>query len=72
MKRSLDSCSVYYSFLVHALVVALLSVMAGCKDKEQTLFRLVEAEKHGIDFVNAISESDTLNILTLEYIYNGG
>jgi CO dehydrogenase/acetyl-CoA synthase epsilon subunit len=34
--------------------------------------RLVPAEHSGIEFVNTIIESDTFNILTEEYIYNGG
>ena len=44
----------------------------GCKKKTETLFRLIPPSDTGIDFVNEITESDTFNILTEEYIYNGG
>ena len=27
---------------------------------------------HGIDFVNAIPENDSVNIVSYEYLYNGG
>ena len=40
--------------------------------KTETLFRLIPPSDTGIDFVNEITESDTFNILTEEYIYNGG
>lgn len=54
-------------------LISILLLFAACGEKEQkTLFRLVENEDHGIFFSNDIHESDTFNILTLEYIYNGG
>jgi hypothetical protein len=34
--------------------------------------RLIPPSDTGIDFVNEITESDSFNILTEEYIYNGG
>ncbi|TWI91093.1 VCBS repeat protein [Chitinophaga japonensis] len=40
--------------------------------RQDTLFRLVPAAHSGIDFNNAITDSDSLNILNFEYIYNGG
>jgi len=44
----------------------------GCKHKPETLFELLPADETGIDFVNTIEETDSFNILTYEYIYNGG
>ena len=38
---------------------------------EQTRFRLIDAAQTGIDFQNTITETDSFNILTYEYIYNG-
>ena len=35
-------------------------------------FENVSSHKSGIDFINEIQESDSLNILLNEYIYNGG
>ncbi|MBY0435799.1 MAG: VCBS repeat-containing protein, partial [Cyclobacteriaceae bacterium] len=53
-----------------------LCLLAGqffsCSKEEKHLFRLVPPTQSGIDFNNQIFESDTFNILTEEYIYNGG
>jgi len=43
-----------------------------CQRKADTLFQLIPAEKTGIHFSNTIEETDSFNILTYEYIYNGG
>jgi enediyne biosynthesis protein E4 len=40
--------------------------------KEKTLFSDLKSGDTGITFSNRISENDTLNILTFEYVYNGG
>ena len=58
-----------------ASCILLLSLfLTGCKkpEKHETLFKRVPKEIHQISFENTIVESDTMNILTLEYIYNGG
>lgn len=52
-------------------VLLLLLFGAGCREKPTTVFRLVPPEKSGIHFSNTIEESDSLNALTFEYIYNG-
>ncbi|MEM1134408.1 MAG: FG-GAP-like repeat-containing protein [Bacteroidota bacterium] len=44
----------------------------SCNSKPKTLFTLVPAEESGITFINTIIESEDFNILTEEYIYNGG
>ncbi|MEP6738137.1 MAG: VCBS repeat-containing protein [Chryseolinea sp.] len=49
-----------------------LIVLMGCKGKDSTLFTLIDNEEHGIKFSNTIYENDTINILKLEYVYNGG
>ncbi len=55
-----------------AVTLLVLSLfMAGCNQKK-TLFALLPADHTNIHFSNTITESDTLNILTEEYIYNGG
>ncbi|MCD9014045.1 FG-GAP-like repeat-containing protein [Parachryseolinea silvisoli] len=52
---------------------ALLVVLTcSCDKPSTTLFRRLSADKTGIDFENTIQESDSFNILTQEYIYNGG
>src|ERR1700676_2101189 len=40
--------------------------------KASTLFELVSRDSSGIDFENKITTSDSLNIFSFEYIYNGG
>lgn len=49
----------------------LLLILAACR-REPTLFELLDSKHTGIDFVNTITEYDTLNILNTEFIYNGG
>ena len=46
--------------------------LSYCKKKPDTLFELKSAEDTGINFSNTIEETDSFNILTYEYIYNGG
>lgn len=58
-------------FLSPLTFLVLLLVSGACQEKH-TLFKLLPADKTGIRFANTITESDTLNILTEEYIYNGG
>ncbi len=44
----------------------------GCKNEDKnTLFTLLTASQTGIDFNNDITESDSINILTRPYLYNG-
>lgn len=46
--------------------------MVGCNKKAETLFQLKASDETGIEFSNIVQETDSLNILTYEYIYNGG
>ncbi|HZY77974.1 MAG TPA: VCBS repeat-containing protein [Cyclobacteriaceae bacterium] len=56
-----------------ALVVFLTACVLSCKESTpDTMFQLLSSEDTGIDFNNQIQESDSFNILTYEYIYNGG
>lgn len=46
--------------------------LTGCGEKkEETLFQLLPASHTGIAFKNELTESDSFNVLTFEYIYNG-
>ena len=40
--------------------------------RKTPLFRLVPPEESGIDFINTVEEKDTINILTVQYMYHGG
>ena len=54
-----------------------LTVLTACRDDHDdvdanTLFIAQSAEQSGIDFVNRITPDEKINILTYEYLYNGG
>jgi hypothetical protein len=53
-------------------VLIIIALLFGCKPKQNTLFQFLPAKKTGLDFINTVAESDSFNILTYEYIYNGG
>ncbi|MCF2498497.1 FG-GAP-like repeat-containing protein [Dyadobacter chenhuakuii] len=55
-------------FLILLVVAALLS---SCNKKQKT-FTLLDSDETGIQFSNRIAENDTMNILSFEYVYNGG
>ena len=44
----------------------------SCSHEKDTLFKLVPPEESGIDFINTVEEKDTINILTVQYMYHGG
>ncbi|SDD19714.1 Repeat domain-containing protein [Algoriphagus faecimaris] len=49
----------------------LLFALWSCQ-KDEKLFELKDPDKTGIQFNNLITETDSFNILTDEYIFNGG
>jgi enediyne biosynthesis protein E4 len=55
--------------LVYFFIIAAIAV--SC-DLQPQRFKQIPAELSGIDFNNIITESDSFNILSYEYIYNGG
>ncbi len=52
------------------LPVAFLFLLTACREKP--LFERLDSSETGITFANTITDSDTLNILNYQYIYNGG
>ena len=45
----------------------------GCEQpQDATSFERIDPHRSGLEFRNAITESDSFNILAYEYIYNGG
>ncbi|MBE9461616.1 VCBS repeat-containing protein [Dyadobacter sp. UP-52] len=46
--------------------------MAACKRNGSELFSKLSPDDTGIDFVNQINESDSINTFTYYYCYNGG
>jgi len=57
-------------------ITFVLLIVAGCQKKqkrmENTLFVLLPPDSSGVDFINRITSDDVTNILTYEYLYNGG
>lgn len=56
------------SIFISVILISFLS----CSTKKDTLFHLLSPDESGIGFENAVPETDSFNILTYEYIYNGG
>ena len=52
--------------------VLILLLYSSCEKKGNTLFVLTSGKATNITFNNRIVETDTFNILTEEYIFNGG
>ncbi len=52
-------------------MLLIIGILWSC-DRKHEIFELLPSEKTGITFVNEITESDSFNILTNEYMYNGG
>ncbi|MDW3648082.1 MAG: VCBS repeat-containing protein [Bacteroidia bacterium] len=58
-----------YTYILFILFLGLNS----CSGPEsEPLFRLVPIEKSNVDFINQIQETEEFNILTDEFMYNGG
>lgn len=53
----------------YVLVVSFILLISSCKEK--TLFKKVSPEHSGIHFNNQITETDSINVLDFENIYNG-
>lgn len=54
------------------LIFVVFLLLQGCKQSPETLFVLKSPNDTGVLFNNEIVETDTFNILTDEYIFNGG
>ncbi|MBJ6142272.1 VCBS repeat-containing protein [Hymenobacter sp. BT559] len=61
----------FTNFYFFSLTLAFLGLALGSK-AQQPLFSLLSAQETGINFNNAVSENEALNILSYEYFYNGG
>ena len=55
-----------------AALVSMLILLSACESDEKKLFTLMEPDDTGIDFINVNTETETTNIFTYEYMYNGG
>ena len=55
-----------------ALGVFCAFLLASCNEQSELLFRMLPVSQSGIDFENAIVETDSSNIIQYLYYYNGG
>ena len=62
------------SLVKYPWILFFVLILVSCTTKKNpgTLFILRSSQDTGIDFENKIIETDTFNILTDEYIFNGG
>ena len=61
----------YMNLRVLSLSLVIVFFATAC-DHQKPLFELVSSEKSGVVFNNIIKESDTLNVLDVSNVYNGG
>ena len=64
-----------FHFKVYPVSMLLLSLLFGAAISsyaQQTLFKSLPSAQTGIYFSNAINETESLNVLSYEYFYNGG
>ncbi len=55
------------------LVGCLVFLLAGCfNGRNETVFTLLTSKETGVNFRNISVENEQINILTYEYLYNGG
>jgi hypothetical protein len=62
----------YSDMSIRICFAFILAFFASCSQKENTLFQLVPPDHSGLDFVNTVEEKDSINILTVQYMYHGG
>ncbi|MEN9415715.1 MAG: hypothetical protein RLZ62_2019, partial [Bacteroidota bacterium] len=60
------------SFLSFVVACLLFTSCTGNSDNKNALFSKLDAKETGIDFNNINVENEQINILTYEYLYNGG
>ena len=60
--------------LVAFMCLLILGAFSACSPKnvEPPLFELLSPQLTGIDFINSLEESDSLNVFDFDYMYNGG
>jgi hypothetical protein len=61
-----------FLYLITLVGLVLLGIYACRSASKDGLFKKIDPKDSGIHFSNRISENDTMNILTFEYINNGG
>lgn len=58
--------------LLLTILIGSILFLCSCRQQPQKLFTELSSSQTGIDFRNDIVENESRNILTYEYLYNGG
>ncbi|MCX2678495.1 VCBS repeat-containing protein [Galbibacter sp. EGI 63066] len=58
--------------ILNFFIFSFCTIMVGCKEKENTLFERLEPNQTGVSFINKVTETEQLNVMQYEYMYNGG
>jgi hypothetical protein len=65
----------YFTFKLFTKLIVIAAIACFCPGyiiAQQPLFKLLPGKETGINFSNDIVESESLNVLSYEYFYNGG
>jgi enediyne biosynthesis protein E4 len=62
----------FHTLKKYLFIIVFFSFLIQCKKEKPTLFVALDSKQTGINFMNTITENDTLNILKTEFLYNGG
>jgi hypothetical protein len=73
VKKICKTMSVLNGACIRLLAIAMLGfLLITCsRQEEKTLFQLLSSSDTGITFNNRLTETDSFNVLSFEYIYNG-
>jgi hypothetical protein len=58
--------------LFQYFVLSFIILFSSCRNENKTLFTEISSSHSHINFRNDIKENEDYNILTYEYLYNGG
>lgn len=59
--------------IIASVMGSMLFLLTACQQKkEPVLFELISPAQSGLDFVNTLEETDSMNIIQYLYFYNGG
>ena len=61
-----------YTTALHIIFFIGFGLLMSCRHAESKLFTEISSSQSGISFSNTIKEDEAYNILTYEYLYNGG
>lgn len=72
-KLQFTGCIFFRSLAIKSFLIGLLSAgIFSYAGAQQTLFQLLPSSLTGVNFTNTIKETENLNVLSYEYLYNGG